>query len=407
VHKFVRLVLATVPFLGILAGSLVVTSPASASGGFPPIPPGPILFGLTTPETGAYAAYGATTKESFDAISLTQFNSTHPNGIDGHKVQVDLLDDQSTITGAVNTANELVADHVAGIITVTYDEPADPAQVAVYVKNKVPIVAQMFSEDATNVKKYPYYFTQTATQGQEAVAAAKWIAARGYTSIVALNDGVGAGVDQLNLILSAMKKYAPKAKVLANVAIPPGSVDDTAAVAKLKSYNPQLVLVFSTAAYGSLWNAMHAINWAPTILASAGAWYDGFSAMGDLVANAYSPYEDCASSASETFSPTLESLFAQYNAATYGYSTNYLTYVNSDTAPFYILAYAIEKYHSTAPAAIKKALEGAHHLNVLGLNYSFSATNHAGLTGPFGAAVCDMGPPYAGGKGVIPVIASK
>jgi hypothetical protein len=65
--------------------------------------------------------------------------------------------------------------------------------------------------------------------------------------------------------------------------------------------------------------------------------------------------------------------------------------------------YAITKYNSVAPAALKAAIEGIHNKTFLGLTYNFSPTNHFGLSGTFGPEVCHMGPPYAGGVVKVPV----
>lgn len=398
-----RLALACVPCLLLLAGTAAVAPSASAKDGFPPIPPGPITFGISTSFTGANSAYGVPTEESFDGVTLKQFDATHPNGIDGHKLELKLVDDQSTVTGAVGAANELVAAHVAGIVTLTTNPEAVSDQVAVFTKNKVPIVSTLTGSQYENTKAYPYAFSPAASVQQEGVAAAKWLANEGFTKVAYMTDGLPQDVDALDQILGAMKIDDKKAKIVANVTIPPESVDDSAAITKLKSANPQVVIVYIGAGYGPVWQAMQAANWSPTILASAGAWYDGFSAMGSLATNAYAPYVDCATSPSETFSATQESLFAGYSAVTDAYETNYLTFIASDSVPVYILAYAIEKYDSTAPAAIKKAIEGIHNVKFLGINYNFSATNHYGITGTFGAAVCKMGPPYAGGVGKVPV----
>ena len=93
----------------------------------------------------------------------------------------------------------------------------------------------------------------------------------------------------------------------------------------------------------------------------------------------------------------------QYANATADFEVNYLTFLATDSAPFELLNYAISKYHSVAPQAIKAALEGIHNQSFLGLPYNFSATNHYGLIGEFGPAVCHMGPPYAGGVAKVPV----
>jgi ABC-type branched-subunit amino acid transport system substrate-binding protein len=129
--------------------------------------------------------------------------------------------------------------------------------------------------------------------------------------------------------------------------------------------------------------------------------------MGDLASKAYTPFSACANSATQTFTPEQKNLMGQYSAATGGTSVNYLVYVAVDSVAVDLMAYAIDKYHSTDPRAIKQALEGIRNQKFIGLKYSFSPTNHFGLTGQFGATVCNMAPPYAGGIGKVPLSALK
>jgi hypothetical protein len=82
---------------------------------------------------------------------------------------------------------------------------------------------------------------------------------------------------------------------------------------------------------------------------------------------------------------------------------NNLELVSLDVFPLEILDYAITKFHSTSPDAIKTAIEGIHNLSFLGFKYDYSPRNHYGLTGQYASAVCHMGPPYAGGSNKVPV----
>jgi ABC-type branched-subunit amino acid transport system substrate-binding protein len=387
--------------IGVGAASTFGSS-AGASSGYPPIPKGPITFEVSADLSGVAAAYGATTKAAFDNVTLQAFNATHPNGVDGHRIVLKLQNDASDVTGSVQAANQMVADKAAGVVTVSQSPEAQSQQLAVLTKAKVPVVSTLTGSQYADTQKYPYAFSPGGSVQQEGAVSAKWMATRGIKRVAVLTDGLPQDTDGVNQILAAMKKDAPKAKVVQSVTIPSGSVDDAAAITKAKAANPDLLIVYLGVGYGPVWQAMQAANWSPTILSSAGAWYDGFDAMGALVSKAYAPYVDCASSPSQTFTAEQQDLFAKYSSVTGGTSVNYLTYIASDSVPVEIMAAAIEKYHSTDPNAIKKAIEGMHQ-SFIGIQYSFSPTNHFGLTGQYGPAVCAMGPPYAGGVGKVPI----
>ncbi len=390
-----------------VASTLIVLSPVATSGAgassYPPIPKGPITFAVSADLSGAAAAYGVTTQEAFKNVTMQAFDAEHPNGIDGHKVVVKIYNDQSDVTGSVQVANQMAADKVAGVVTVSQSPASQSQQLSVLTKDKVPVVSTLSGSQYANTKTYPYAFGSGGSVQQEGAVSAKWINKKGYTKIAVMTDGLPQDLDASNQILNAMKKDAPNAKVVQSVTIPPGSVDDTAAVTKLQAADPDLVIVYLGVGFGPVWQAMQAANWSPNILSSAGAWYDGFTAMGSLTPKAYAPYVDCAESPSQVFTAQQQALFAKYSAVTDASSTNYLTYIASDSVPVEIMAAAIEKYHSTDPQAIKKAIEGFKNQKFVGIDYSFSPTNHFGLTGQYGPAVCKMGAPYAGGVGKVPV----
>jgi ABC-type branched-subunit amino acid transport system substrate-binding protein len=402
--------------IGILGVSLVVgfasvvlTVPvaSAAPSKFPPIPPGPITLGVSADLSGPAAAYGKTTQEAFENVTLKAFDAAHPNGIDGHKLQIKVFNDQSTATGAVQAANAMVGSKVAGVVTVSPNATSQSQELAVLGKNKVPAVSALLGSQYANTKNYPYAFGVIGSVQQYGDVAGRWIGKTHYKRIAVLTDGLAQDTDSVNQIISGMKPYAPQAKVVASVTVPPGSVDDAAAITKLKAARPDLVIVYLGVGFGPVWQAMQSANWSPAILSYSGAWYDGFTAMGDLASKAYTPFSACANSATQTFTPEQKNLMGQYSAATGGTSVNYLVYVAVDSVAVDLMAYAIDKYHSTDPRAIKQALEGIRNQKFIGLKYSFSPTNHFGLTGQFGATVCNMAPPYAGGIGKVPLSALK
>ncbi len=91
------------------------------------------------------------------------FNQEHPNGIDGHQVNLVLLNDASDVTTAVNVANQLVADKSAAIVTLTTNPAAALQQLAVFKKAKMPVIANLefpaLASAAKQARQYPYLFS--------------------------------------------------------------------------------------------------------------------------------------------------------------------------------------------------------------------------------------------------------
>jgi ABC-type branched-subunit amino acid transport system substrate-binding protein len=407
VRKHLSVAIAVVACAGLLT-VVGPTAVAGASSAYPPIPAGPITFGISAPTSGALASYGILTKIQ-TGIALQQFDMMHPNGIDGHQVKLDIENDASDVTHAVQVANQMVSSKDAAVITASYNPAAAGQQLAVWTKAKMPVVANL---ELTNTltpaqlaTQYPYLFSPNPSLQQTGVAAINWIKQKGFKNVGILNDGIPYDTVFATQISNGVQSI--KGAKVTTVNITPGSVDNSAAITKLKGDGAQLLVVTAGEGYGPIWQSVQSANWSPTILASAGAWYSGFDSMGSLTAKASAYYYNCADTATQTFTAVQNQLMAAYSAGTnYPSFVNYLTSIATDSIPLEILNYAITKYHSTDPAAIKKAIEGITSKEFLGLSYKFSTTNHFGLVGSFGPAVCQMGPPYAGGVGRVPVKSS-
>jgi len=382
----------------------VTTSGAGAATKYPKIPKGPITFGVSTPLSGAEAADGAFTKIGLDT-ALSEFDAEHPHGIDGHQVKLEILNDASDVTTAINVANQLVANKVTAVVTLTTNEAALQDQIDIMRKAGMPVVANLTQlPPGTNAqlsKEFPTLFSPNPSTEAYLTNAGHWIDQKGFKKVAFLNDGITVDTQAQKSIIAAMGKA--KSRIVSQVTISPTSVDDSAAIAKLKASGADLLVVPVTANYGPIWQAILAANWRPTLLVSPGAWYSGFSSMGPLEASAYAYYYNCASSPTETFSTTQQAIMDAQAKATSNLAVNYLTFVATDSVPLEMLDYAITKENSTSPKAIVAALNGIHRQNFLGFSYSFSPSEHFGLSGPFASAVCHMGPPYAGGAGKVPV----
>jgi ABC-type branched-subunit amino acid transport system substrate-binding protein len=375
---------------------------------WPAIPDGPITVGVSAPLTGANAAFGGAVQKAFENVTLAKFNEMHPDGIDGHKVQLSVKDDASDVTTAVNVANQFVSDKVAAMVTLTYNPAAAPQQIAIFNKSKVPMLAVNGIKDLTDTSKYPYWFGVSPSNPQEQEAAAKWIASHPeIKTIGVLTDNLPTDKELLDELTASLKTAAPNVKISDTASVTPGAVDVSTAIAQLKGGNPDLLYVNLGYAYGPVWQAIKAAGWSPKILTSAGAWYDGYDAMGDLAANTVAAYYTCAKEGHPPFTAQLTDLMNAYTTVFGTTSVNYLTYVSSDNSPLELLKTAVEKNHSIDPDAIKDALETMGPQTYFGvLQYNYSKDNHFGITGDYGPAVCKMGAPFSDGGARIPFVAT-
>src|SRR5438067_1842287 len=163
---------------------------AGSTSKYPPIPAGPITFGVSAPLTGPTAAYGISTKNQFEGASLPAFQAANPNGIAGHPVKLEFLDDAGDATKGSGVANQFVQDKVAAVITISYSPQVAPQQYAVLGKAKVPIIAGLNGSQYEDVSKWPYNFSIGASLSQEGKATAAYIAKKGFTKIGTISDGL-------------------------------------------------------------------------------------------------------------------------------------------------------------------------------------------------------------------------
>ena len=284
------------------------TSGRTASTTFPPIPPGPIRFGVSVPLSGATASYGLAYKAAYN-VTLGFFNQQHPNGIDGHPIQFDVLDDGSDVTKAVSVANQFVADKDAAVVVITSNPLATPQQLAVLNKAKVPVLSQETDDQYTDSSKWPYTFGNGASNMEEGQKAAAWIAKHTeIKKIGVLSDGTETDQQIVGDITNPVKTAAPGDQIVKTVQISPGSVDVSTAIAQLKAASPDLLIVSLGFGFGPVWQAMQSADFSPQILTGASAFYDGYNAMGSLASKGVVTYVDCVPPNHAPFEKTLTDL---------------------------------------------------------------------------------------------------
>jgi ABC-type branched-subunit amino acid transport system substrate-binding protein len=385
------------------SGTSATTAAASK---YPPIPAGPIKVGISVPLSGATAAFGIATKAAFENVTLKTWNAANPGGIDGHPVQLDILDDASDVTKAVAVANQFVADKDTAVITASYNPAAAPQQIAVLNKAKVPALIQVAQDVYNNPSKFPYLFGMGSDDmlGGEALAA--YVGKHPeYQKLAVLTDGSEAQVEIQSDFTTALKTSAPSANVVKSVTISPGAVDVSTAIAQLKSANPDFLIINVGYGYGPIWQAMKTANWSPKFYVSGSAFYDGYSGLGALAANGVTVTTNCATTGHAPFPSVLTDAMNAYATVFGSSSVNYILYYTSDNAPLDLLKLAVEKYHSTDPDAIKQAIENLGPIKLGGvIDYNFSPTNHYGQTGPYGTNVCTISN-FSDGPYRLPVVA--
>ncbi|HXW81466.1 MAG TPA: ABC transporter substrate-binding protein [Acidimicrobiales bacterium] len=398
-YSFLRkVVLGCAPLLaiGLVAGcgstAGIAANKVASGGKFPAIPPGPIVVGASADLSGPGAASGESEKALVE-LGLQLFKAQHPHGIDGHQLEIKLEDDAGSASQAVEVAQSFVSQHVAAIFYASDIPELAAAQFAFWRKADIPNFIDGGDNLYTNVQEWPYVFGVDGSNYQYSTAGASFLAARGVKTLGVVSDGTPADNEVVADLQAALEAAGNKTKIVKQVTIPETAVDASSAIVELKAAHPDAVFVAVETSWGPVWNAFNAQNYAPLIVADGGGLYIAHSSLGVLGANAYTTNFGCIPAGTTPPSYVTSAIKEYFADIGTDLQPGALASVQNVVSKIELFYYAVTKYDSVAPQAIKKALETMPATKVWWeLEFHFSPTNHFGLTGPLGAQVCKMDP---------------
>lgn len=349
----------------------VLASAGTAGASYPAIPKGPISLGALLTLSGPEAQIGLAQEANYK-IMVDRINKK--GGIDGHKINLIIINDQGDPATAVSGAEKLINDHVAGVV---YAGTAATNQqtIPVFTKAKVPIVMLEPEDKWSNGKKYPYFFDNYPLNSptmKYMVGFAKHNLHIKKLGI--LTDGDTFAQSLLPDMLHQAREQHLPVKV---VTFSPTAVDDTTQVREVKASGADGVALLASQGLGQIYDAMHSVGWSPPIVTTAVAYFVGYSSLGSL---AHTTYSNCAVALKKGQQPDAGSvaLLKAVTAKT-GPTPNDTSMIiyNDD---FLIFKAAIKKYHSTDPHAIAKAIANMKNVHFTSpeYHYTFSSTNHDG-----------------------------
>jgi len=393
---FVSLAVISVAVLAACSssGSTSSANGSTSSSKYPPIPPGPIKLGLSLPLSGPYAVFGESSQSAFTKVAMPFFDKEYPNGIDGHKVVLDIQNDGGDSTTAVNVANEFVSQKIPVVIAPTSIPGAVDLQIPIWNKNKVPVISNYVNEGIyADGTKWPYVFTELNSDQKAGTTAADWIAGQSaIKKLAVLTDGAPADSAWVKYMTSELKAKGASATVVKSETVSPGAVDVSTQLSQLRAAKPDLLLVVLAAGYGPVWDGLHSLNWSPRLIAGETAFYDGYSSLGNLAGTSMAVSSDCLNAGTQVSAlpQNLRTLMDGY--AGIEKINNMLIFAHADSVLLELVRYAIEKYHSTSPDAIKTAMEGINQSFLWSeFTYHFTPKNHAGAVG-HSEQVCKLSP---------------
>lgn len=198
----------------------------------------PILIGVSNMVTGPMAAGGLRMKQSI-TMAFEEINAN--GGVLGRPLEMVLVDDTGTPTGAVNSVNRILGSKVTACIG-PHTSPMVAAVSDIYSKNEIPFVSGATSPKLIDAKN-PYFFRISVSDGSVGQVMVKFAGEKfGAKKIAALYD-----TDDYGVAANATTEAYCKANGFEyySEGFTGGDKDLTSQLMKLKAWGPDVVFSYS------------------------------------------------------------------------------------------------------------------------------------------------------------------
>jgi branched-chain amino acid transport system substrate-binding protein len=239
--QHIRRTLAGVAVGTLAAGALAACSSSSSGGG----------SGASGGSTGStytiHAILSVTGRNSFlgvdEKASLEELEKTvnKAGGIQGHPVNFDIADNQSTAATSVSLASPLLSQVpvlMVGSATAT-DRPVDEL-----VTGNGPVIYDLSPGDHPTVGSSVYSASNSTTN--QTLAFTNFAKAKGWSKVAAITSTDSSGQDGWENISKAAGASGGAVSVVNHQTFDPTAVSVTTQLAKIKASNPQAIFIWTT-----------------------------------------------------------------------------------------------------------------------------------------------------------------
>ncbi|HEY3366377.1 MAG TPA: ABC transporter substrate-binding protein [Symbiobacteriaceae bacterium] len=249
VHKVLVTVVAAMLLLTACSGARTNSGTTAAAGDSDNKKPlEPVKIGAVFPMTGGSAYYGQGYKRGMD-LAMEQINKA--GGVKNHPIELKVEDDKGTPVEGRNAAQKLISqDQVLGLIG-AYNSTVTLAIKELATASKVVQLTPGSTTDAITLQASPYMFRNININSTQCIAMADYVADQlKLKKFVILADNSDYGRDGATVFT---KEFASKGgQVLTTEYYKAGDKDFYALLTKVKSLNPEGVLISGYIAEGAL-----------------------------------------------------------------------------------------------------------------------------------------------------------
>ena len=344
-----------------------------------------ILVGTITDLSGVTAVQGV---NNANAVRLAFDEVNEKGGIDGRKIRYIVEDSQYQVPRAVQAINKLINNDGVFFTIEDGGTPMNNATFPMAIEKNVPKLLPLSAARSMFEPFNRLKFSQYSSYVDQMRAGVKYfVEQRGKKAICAMYQDTDFGKDVL--AGAQMQAEAMGMKIVATTAHKPTDTDFTAAIAKLREANCDLITMGTIVRDSTLIIAtVKKVGWKVDLLGQVASYDTAIAEAPGNVADGFYSMSPSLYAYPDDPRPAIKA-FAQKYKARYGVDVNYLGEMGYTSAQIAIEALQRAGRDLTVDSLVKamESIQDFHDL--FGGTYSFSATNHHGATAAFLSVVHD------------------
>lgn len=356
------------------ASSASTTSSASSSSSKTPY----VIHAIVS-QTGLASFLGSREAKSLDALAK---NVNASGGIKGHPLQIDIQDNQSSPSTAVNYATKLVSANVPFILNGSV--VAVDAAVDALATPSGPFIYDL--SPGTHPKPGSMVFSAGISTKFDAQSYLTFLKSKGLTNIAAITSTDGSGVDGWHQLKAALAKPEFSSfHLLTHQTFNPSAVSVTTQLSVIKSKNPQALIIWTTGSpLGTVVHGMSSLGMEniPTVTTDGNADYTELTHFASVLPKTlYFPTAALYLPPSDITNPAVKAKVVAFDKAVKAAGGHPGDAWGLSWDPAELLIGAIQHLgvKATAPQ-ILKYMESLKNVPGLYGVYNFSTSNHRGLS---------------------------
>ncbi|MGC1408631.1 MAG: ABC transporter substrate-binding protein [Acetobacteraceae bacterium] len=344
-----------------------------------------ILVGTITDLSGVTAVQGV---NNANAVRLAFDEVNEKGGINGRKIRYIVEDSQYQVPRSVQAINKLINNDGVFFTIEDGGTPMNNATFPMAIEKNVPKLLPLSAARSMFEPFNRLKFSQYSSYVDQMRAGVKYfVEQRGKKAICAMYQDTDFGKDVL--AGAQMQAEAMGMKIVATTAHKPTDTDFTAAVAKLREANCDLITMGTIVRDSTLIIAtVKKVGWKVDLLGQVASYDTAIAEAPGNVADGFYSMSPSLYAYPDDPRPAIKAFTQKYKAR-YGVDVNYLGEMGYTSAQIAIEALQRAGRDLTVDSLVK-SMESIHDFHDLfGGTYSFSATNHHGATAAFLSVVHD------------------